>query len=53
MGKHPRANVRYVAKNELEKFDRTLEAIQEHYERHIQKERLAQQQRDAGAERER
>lgn len=53
MTKNPRPYERSVSRNELREFDKMLEAIHAHYERDIQKERLAQQQRDAGEERER
>jgi hypothetical protein len=45
--------VRLAGRQEIEKFDRTLEAIQEHYQRHQEREPPHQQQRDRGDERDR
>ncbi len=44
---------RLAGRKEIEKFDRTLEAIQEHYARDVQREPPPQPQREAGRERER
>jgi hypothetical protein len=51
--RHQPPNVRLAGRKEIEKFDRTLEAIQEHYARDVQREPPTQPQRDAGPERER
>ncbi len=48
-----RPHVRLAGRKELEKFDRTLEAIQEHYAREVMREPPLQPKRDERTERER